>query len=416
MSMLVLAGSDYNLLARSGATVTPSPAADALFPVAALYDRDPGTIFKFGSLTADPTITLDLGETPPNGDFEDAFVGGLPTAAWGKTSGATLTRNASTPRSGAGCLQASGDLAEYGYFDLAAHAGAAFIFQAAARTVGGNCLAQVRVRNLHTGSMLKSDGTWSATPIEFLSTSATSYSFSSQAATVETPESGPSVMTLRVELVCHNQGGDTPLYDDVALFFGVDFASLHGHNLDPLVVVELRSSTDGFSGSNTLEATLTKRRGAFYGKLASVVCRRYWRLKFVGTNSAAIYLGEWVLGAAYALAQPPGYPFAVELLAPQIRVPLPYGAPAVYGVGLTVQPASLGLSFGFNGDAALAEFQREVFERSLDGSPLVLVPDDSKPEVYLVRCPDRMSRPRTGWTFHQVEMVFESLRLPLVVA
>src|SRR5574341_1774441 len=58
MGMLLAVGANMNLLA--GAALTPSPAADGLFPVAELVNGYPGHIFKFGSVAADSKVTADL--------------------------------------------------------------------------------------------------------------------------------------------------------------------------------------------------------------------------------------------------------------------------------------------------------------------------------------------------------------------
>lgn len=56
-----LAGSGFNLLSRSGVTVTVSPVADTLFPVGNLFDGLPGVAYAFSADATDATITSDHG-------------------------------------------------------------------------------------------------------------------------------------------------------------------------------------------------------------------------------------------------------------------------------------------------------------------------------------------------------------------
>lgn len=69
------------------------------------------------------------------------------------------------------------------------------------------------------------------------------------------------------------------------------FCLLFFHNLDAGITVELRRGSSGA----TLVSTMTKQSPAFYSTFSAT--DQHWRLKFVGTNSAKIYLGKWVLGS-----------------------------------------------------------------------------------------------------------------------
>lgn len=107
MSMLYAGGQYANLLSRA-LSVTPTPAADALFPSANLYDGRPSRPMKFGSNAANPEVRFDL---------------------------AAFTPGSATP------------------YTFTARAGER-------RRVTSGGVTNVQVQNLSTGRYLKSDGTW----------------------------------------------------------------------------------------------------------------------------------------------------------------------------------------------------------------------------------------------------------------
>src|SRR5262245_26648496 len=119
MGLRYVAGYQSNYLQRAASVAVTNE--DSLFPKASLYDGT-GVGFR-GSAEASPfDITADL-RIITNGDFETAFSGGLPGTGWAKTAGATLTRDTTTPRTGAGCLDANGSGSEYAYFEVTVYPG-----------------------------------------------------------------------------------------------------------------------------------------------------------------------------------------------------------------------------------------------------------------------------------------------------
>ena len=386
VSLLYVAGYQSNLLQRAASiTVTNE---NANLPKSFLYDGT-GLAFAGSSEVSPFNITIDLGELIPNGTFESAFVGGLPTAAWVEIGGGTYTRNTATPRTGAGCLQASGALSDFAYFDVVAYPGQAFKFEVASRVVTANgTTSTAKVHDITTSRELFSTGAWGNSPATPFHENATeSYVLSSQTFTVEAPEGGPLTHTLRFEFYCDNQGGSTPLYDDVVLYFGVNFASIHWHNLRPYTAgpnttPNLRSSTDNFSGSDTLEAAFTVARPAFHKLLSAAVYRRYWRLALVGDsivkNAGAVpYIGELVLGYAATAARAQDYGWTLGLAQQQVRTHTAFGAESTYQAGQHEQ-RRLGLQFKPSSAAEFLELRDRWYRLTQGGAlPLVVVPYNS---------------------------------------
>lgn len=191
MGLLYSAGHEANLLQRAAAKgAVTATNQNSLLPIQYLYDGS-GLAFAGSSEVSPFDIVVDLGEVPFNGDMEDVFVSGLPGTGWAKTAGATLTRNTTAPRTGLGCMEASGTSGDYGYFDITVYPGQRLQISAAGRvktSSGSGSVAKVRVRNLYTGRLLATDGTWDqASGTSIVLTTATTY----QAVTVTTQVEGP---------------------------------------------------------------------------------------------------------------------------------------------------------------------------------------------------------------------------------
>lgn len=380
MSLRYSAGYQSNLLQRaSSVTVTNE---DTDFPKANIYDGT-AAVFKGSTEVVPFTISADLGEIPANGGFESAFSGGVPGTGWSKTAGATLVRNTTEQRTGTGALECQGSTANYASFLVTVHPGQRLKLEAAGRTVSGTgTFARVRVRNLWTGSLLDSSGNWqSGQTTAFLANQTTTYVFQSVAFTVEQGSGFPYTMTLRFELYCATI--DFPVYDDVAVFYAVNFASLHWSNfIDQTTKPALRSSTDNFSGSDTLEAEFTPCQPAMYVLLSSPVYRRYWRYNST-TNSNVSFggsvpvVGEAWLGYAEAAARAQDYGWELSSIRTQIRTSTVLGAEGVY-VPSDHEQRSLSLNFRPGSAAEFLELRERLHRMTKGGAdPFVIVPYDS---------------------------------------
>jgi hypothetical protein len=167
----------------------------------------------------------------------------------------------------------------------------------------------------------------------------------------------------------------------------VDFCSIHGHNIDSgITAIQLRSSTDNFSASDDLEATMTKATPTFYEKLSAASNRRYWRVKFVGTNTAAaIELGEVVLGEVTAFTRNQREGFDIQYRRRQIRNTTRAGELHVYSI-TDYEERIVQLQYKPNSAAAFEQVRDSIYQATDGGeTPLVFVPDGDREEVIFGR-------------------------------
>lgn len=161
-----------------------------------------------------------------------------------------------------------------------------------------------------------------------------------------------------------------------------DFCALFFHNLDAGITVELRRGAAGA----TLVATLTKDTPAFYGTFGSVA-DQHWRLKFVGTNSSAIYLGKWALGEIQTLTRVQEYDWEVRYLMEQMNID-----PVLPPKNMTkFARRGLDLSFSSRTVAQRNELLAMFRDSAFGAEPCVVVPDDNNPLVVYGRLPGEWS-------------------------
>lgn len=174
--------------------------------------------------------------------------------------------------------------------------------------------------------------------------------------------------------------------DTITVDFGAatqwNFVSIHGHNIDSgITAIQVRSSTDNFSASDDLEITLTKRNPAFYGQPSATVNRRYMRIKFVGTNTAApIQNGELIVGVT---ATPTGaLRVESEELERRRQIRNETSAGEISVINLTDFPERE-KGWIFRGTkSALDDLRQNMWEATNHGAdPFVIVPNDAETEV-----------------------------------
>lgn len=417
MGMLVLAGEGANAL--RGATFSSSPAADTLFPFSTgVADGDPGTIGAFGSLTTDPMVWADIDLFAGTGGYE-VFSGSSPLG-WNEADSGTgdVTQESTIIHSGsfAARFSAGSGLASI-YRDALLRAGQAVFYSLAMRGDAGVGRVKLTVRNLHSGNYMNS-GAWGAMANDAENQSGTSYVLHPLSFNIESVAACGGIVRPYVRFELRNDNTTTLSFaDSFYLVPQITFCSIHGHNIDPRSVVELRGSTDNFSSSDVLIATLTPRQPGFYATFAAQTYR-YYRLKFVGTNtgSGIIYVGEWWLGNPLTLQQPPDFPINVPMRDAQVRgASTPWGGVYSVGVGPAGRPSrGLELSFRQHSDAAVTEFIEEIYLRSSGGFPLVVVPDTNKPDVYLGKIPPDVQLQRTFLSVYDDRLVIEPMLFPLI--
>lgn len=169
-------------------------------------------------------------------------------------------------------------------------------------------------------------------------------------------------------------GTDDYIHANLGSSKSADFCSIHFHNIDSgITAIELRRGSTGA----TLVATMTKASPSFFSSFASV-SDQHWRIKLVGTNASAIYIGEWVLGAKSTLAKNQRWNWSMGWRMPQRRLLGPSGIVHVHNLSeqrlRTVQ-----LPFGPLSDAQLNEHLDDMLDGCAWGEePLVIVPDSGR--------------------------------------
>lgn len=396
---LVLSGAYRNLF--KSFPPTASVAADSVMPLSFAYDGDPGTPFRFGSNPGDVYLQGDLDLLAGLGRFEGTWSGGTPP---GFTETNELNGTVTEETTGANVQEGSksarfsvldvGDVARLEK-DVTVVAGWWMALTLYAKNLSGSATLKVRIQNLFTEKYLTTGMAWSASAQDALSTTVTG-SFTQKTITFQVENFLAHLLaetaTLRVQIytTVATAGVHEIAVDSIYLIAGLDFASLHGHNLAPSVALELRSSSDPvtpFSSNNTLEATITKARPSCFAKLGARVYKRWWRMRFNGANPSAlgnVGLCEAVLGQARVLTQSQNYPLNTRLRMPQLRTETPAGREEVFRWGAE-ELIDATLRFSYKDLASYQEARDEIVRRSLMGAEMmILVPKDDDPEVCIL--------------------------------
>lgn len=415
MGMLVLAGEMMNAL--SGGTFSSSPAAHASFPFSDLADGDPGTIGRFGSLTAAPLVYVDLDMLRGNGGAE-SFTGGVPDG-WTEANTGTgdVTQEGSLVHSGIGAFRlAAGTGVASAYIDVEVRAGQKLYLNWWARADGAGGEGHLRVRNLSTGSHLKEDAGWTTSPVDLFPQTGTTYVESELTFTVESMEAcGRATVTLRIQIL-EETASRVSYFDDIILVPYVDFFSVHGHNIDPRSTLTLQGSAAPTSGYADIVVPTVRRR-AFYATFDEVAYH-YIRMQFAETNqgSGALWFGEAVVGKAYELLRGPRYTLRRTFADPRVALARPVGAPANVGRGRFEQ-GTVPMTFRC-GESQRLDFFNEVYVRSLGGHPAVVVPSTLDNEVFYgvldANHGEEWAARRVGGGYLDYSTTIDELALPLV--
>lgn len=432
MSMLILAGRLMNAL--DGATYSSTPAADALFPFSNLSDRNPGTIGKFGSLTAAPEVYADMDYFRGTGGGE-IFTGGVPgsptTLQWTEANTGTgdVTQEAVIKNSGNFSIRlAAGTGIASCFADVTVRSGHGMSLRWYSRGDGVGAAAIIRLRNITTGKFYKSDGTWQTASQNLDSQGGTTFVGGSIQVNVESYDTIQSdTCILRIEL-SQSVATKTGYFDDVEMVPNIDFVSVHGHNIDPRCSVTLQSSNDSAFGVILANSTLTAKQPSFYaydptGAYAGGTFRgsaRFWKLKFGDTNtstSGPIWIGEWVLGKVLVSQTGPAYPMEPSYSQQHVRVPHRFGAPAIYGMGQT-DLRTIPLQLRPSSYAKRLELYQEVYQRSRGGWPVVIVPHhtDNQTDVYYGQLADGLPHSWVTRSNVNINTSVEEMGLPLIIA
>ncbi len=388
----VLAGQKHNVLERGTVTVSSS---NALYPPSWLWDGRPSNDCRFAAAGLNDHITVDTCLTQDPG-FESWLDFTTPEKWTPTTTGGAAVERAPVPApdSGTYACKLSSPAINPGNAQVEqvreARAGETLYALARARTdFPPGEFIHLYCQNQKTKRWLQPGAVWAASELPFLS-QALGSTYQTLAAPIVVEGMDvclTDLVPLRFIAKYEGQAYDGGvLIDNFQVLPAIDLASIHGHNLDASIAVELRSTNDPAWATSTLRATLATRVPAFYGLLGSPVWTdRYWRVLFAGTNLAPIEIGECVLGLSRALTRRPNYGHELKDLYPDVATETPAGE--LYVAPLSRWPRRVWASqFRFDSEASAQEQLREVYRRCQGRRfPLVVVPDDAKPEVLLGR-------------------------------
>lgn len=211
----------------------------------------------------------------------------------------------------------------------------------------------VQVRNLSTLKYLTSGAAWQVTSANVLSGSG-SVNFQVESLDIcQVP-----TVTLAVTVTAGS---------GVTLWPRWNMLAVVGHNLDVGLTVEARSSTDNFSGSNVLKATMAVKQPSFKSYVTAGVDERYARVAITGTNQAAAWYGKILLLWVETAARAQFWGWSIRRRVPQVRHKTDAGKDWVYP--LTAWPVrSLKVSFDRRSSTDMKEARDEWFARALGGS------------------------------------------------
>jgi hypothetical protein len=393
---LYVVGERMNAVRCQATAPTPSD-EDPLYPVTNLTSGQPGEPFSSDSL-AILTIDGDLNEVP-NPGMESAFVDSLPSAAWVKTAGGTITRDTSIKYAGAASLKldpsAPGDGA---YVDVQVRPGDEWVFSGAAYSGASGSQASVKVRNLKTGNWLNgSSGLWLAGNLNFLCSS-TSAAWGPRvvASTIESWAACGNVplVTLRIYVEATTDLGDDMYFDEICAWRTLTFGSIHGHNIPPYCApVELCMGSA--PSPTTVEATFDYCEGSMYAVVGDTKPLRYYRLRVSrAALEEPIWIDKLVLGQHQAMTRRQKWEQAQTLIQAQDRSDNDVGPQQAY-LRSGTQRAQWSLSYSDVGEAEFAERRRIMLDSANGAWPTVIVIDSATDvslagrQVFLVRWSDQ---------------------------
>lgn len=386
MAILLASGEKANILEQS--VVTSSPSAHAVDGLSGLSDGRPSIPTRFVSIPTNGYFQWDSNRSA-NGGLESAPLVGWVDRSQG--AGFSIADEPTLVNAGAHALKlitaAVGSSFAQGTYDiLEVRAGQRCWWTCALRG-DGTRTARFRIQNLVTGKYWNGT-TWQTAAFDLATRSTATYATTSGVLTVESYAAcrRPSgLVTLRLIAIATDATAGAAYADDMYIGPSWDLFSIHGHRyLDPVVTCEVLSGTDG-STFPTTRATPTIYQPSFYSWLATPSDDRYGRIRFPGTALDLITIGEGFVGQALSLQEPENWPIEMKEIEPDVHMETETGDAWVYTKTYHNRRA-LGMSFEFATHVAQEEARDEVFRRSRGRkTPMVIVPDTTRPEVILGR-------------------------------
>lgn len=309
----ILVGEFLNIAARGHLS---GSSEDADRPASNAVDRDPSTQSFFNAIAADVHYEDDLDELIDSdgvhrGSFEGStFDEGYTDIDNGASN--TCVEETTIIAADGGAKSCEMQLVTAGAGNLAGRQIDIWCQPGEYRSIMGslyghaNIDAKAEVSLPELGYYLLSGGTWTTTPTDLWTKSGTGWQ-NNAALAFQIPELATAQrrrVKLRLKLyTSHASNTGTVYADGFYTWAHWDTVSIHGtRNLGP-VTCQLRSSTDGFSGSDVLVASPTISRPTFWHRESSRVTSRWMRVVFVGTNHEIVRIGQIVVGQAIVLTR-----------------------------------------------------------------------------------------------------------------
>jgi hypothetical protein len=393
----------------SGPVIALTGGEDAAYPLANLYDGRPANPFRFATPSLASYALRFANNLVVDGDME---LLGYPTA-WPVANAAAAKTNTFQYLGSQSLLVIPSINGGAAYQNVRVDAGLQLALRGAVKAGTGS--GSVEVVNLGTGSWLKSDGTWSSTPVAAFTSSAAGW-------TAMTPipfqvEQAEAPQTLQI-ILRGSQSAQNYYFDEVLLVPGINHVSIHGHGFVQGSMWEIASAGSSYWHAPTEN---TRASGALSTQTPflapTMLYEPYFTIR-IGTQASwtdgvAPWLGEVVVGQSVDLLVNPGYPFAVEYREPHVRLETSAGSRWVMPRG--AHPLRrVTLSFAYATDAEYEQARAALYRMSRGGAfPLVLIPTETNPGTAIFgRLEDATTFRRDAYGLHVAEFIVQEEPFP----
>jgi hypothetical protein len=271
------------------------------------------------------------------------------------------------------------------------------------RRITSTGTTSISIQNLSTGKYLTTGSAWQAGATSCL-TSAGSRDYQVESFSL----CQAALVLLKIVITSGTGVWDQPRWNALGVI---------GHNLDPGLTCEMRSSSDNFSGSNVLEVTGSILQPAFYFYDGTAgITNRYGRLLHTGTNQATPWYGEIFPCWLESSVDRPDVGMEIQYEEPQVRNAGPLGDTHVYN--LAPWPRRIArMQFDQLATTGAIETRQEIILRCRGGAyPILLVPVESEPMVIHGRPTEKWSETRfisTRWR-NDLVIAEDAIAAPLV--
>jgi hypothetical protein len=326
---------------------------DPVFPVSRAYDHSTGGAAKFTGMVADSAIVIDK-DVLVDGDFSTAELEGWVVDA--------------------GSLDADGFIGSDSAFhqDLTAVPGELWSLYLDLQSEGGG-IKVARIRNLHNGRYLASNGSWSDAVVDFQTDEG---SLIGEWVFQVEPYSECRAREVTLRLTIEGQDGQLA---EAAMWPHSDLACIFGYNYPPggLIPSVIDASASSFDVGFLRDAGMSVL-WAYFGECKG---NRLFRFKWAGTPLDPIAFGELVLTQTTKIARSnapggvaPRLDMELESRFPQEREDVPSGALYVTPSGSGEPARHAQMSFFLTSEAELSRLRDEIFGASQGGAhPSILV-------------------------------------------